>query len=413
MSDYHELLQWAANRANARLLEVAQSPREGYKEIVMHDDSTFYGMVRPYQHGGEGWQYLENANYTQAKQAGDITKDYPEFLFERSHKIGVDLGNRSLTENFEFYNGTLARLKDADVTVTRGKVQTLHLTIGKTSYFTAVGSNLHFGGYTIRKTDESIPPLSRQYAWTDLDDWRDAIRESPLSNHIAVDLFLYNSSEILYVRRGNVGKQSSLWNTPVNGAMEFDPLHPDTINGEQDGQPDISVTAIREAKAELNVDVDPTNIKWIGLCATRDFCEPFIVGVYRIPDSRSALRESARGAPEGPEVADDMKNFQAIPPKQVERIRYRSKIESINIGELLFPLITDITVGLPRRLLKRVIQQKIIERTEIHNLRSIGKWTSEGATSLLLCLAHLVPEATMVSILSEIKSEVETQTTFD
>lgn len=229
-------------------------------------------------------------------------------------------------------------------------------------------------------------------------DWRTVLSQSPLANDLAIDLFLYNDWEILYVHRGQVGQQSGLYNSTVNGTMEFSKENPDVL----DGQPNIGQTAKRETEYELKTEIDPGNIRWIGVGATLDRCEPFIVGVCKISDRREQIARKVLEAVEQREVTNVsgktlcQKDVRAIP------IEYEVLTKDFSFGAVSFtiPYRVKRPVGL-----KRLIREKIMQRKEKFPFRQDEEWTAEGAASLLLCLAHLYRTDKLCHVLEDLRSE--------
>jgi hypothetical protein len=251
-----------------------------------------------------------------------------------------------------------------------------------------------------------------ELAWPKFPDWRQRLETSPLANPIAVHLFLYNDTEILYVLRGRVGQASNRWNSTVNGVMEFGNEEPD-IRGRH---PDIGMTAKREAKYEVKIDLDEENIRWIGLGATHGRCEPFVVGVYKIGLTKGEFAAQAASSKERAELANIKDGLissfvQGTITKEVRGISHKFHLETKDISVFLLGT-QSVPVGLgfafPDRKLRNIIWDKIIHKQEKNFYsRSQWEWTSSGAVSLLLCLAYIVPEEKMKRVLSEIKREIE------
>jgi len=261
----------------------------------------------------------------------------------------------------------------------------------------------------------SEPPLPEELKWPLCSNWHAALAQSPLANHIAVHLFLYNDWEIVYIRRGQVDQVPSLWNSTVNGVMEFKEDNPDLI----DGKPDIGTTAKRESLYELNVEINPKEIRWMGIGATLDRCEPFVVGVCRIPDRLEQLAKNALLGREQREISEGNKGFRR---KAMRAIPTRSELrkEDINLGVVSISL--PIRVRLSAKP-ESIIREKVIKRQElpvfatvlprtirscfsrVHLLPKTQMWSDGGSASLLLCLAHLYSSDKLQRVLMKLKNE--------
>jgi hypothetical protein len=405
MENNLELIKWCLEQTGVKLLEICQQPEEGFERVNTNCDFTLYGINPKPEFD---WDKIDVVRTAEDARFGKyITHDFPDIFYERSQRMGCDMLKHSKKNDIPFYNGKHAKLKE--LYSEGGKLprnQVLNLKIGYTSYFTEIGTNIHFNGYDYRYCD--LPPepqLEDRIRWPILPDWRKALKESLLANDLAVDLILYNDSEVLYVRRDKVGQESGKWSSTVNGVMEFTDEEDDRI----DGLPDIYNTAKRETKNELNIDIDPSQVFWIGVGASIDRCEPFLVGAYRITENREKVEKLANKATEKGEVSNRIEK--GVYRKEVRGIQYNrdSPEVTINIGK------GKSTVGLAKlrapsptqrvTTLKQLICEKIINKIEIHEGSSRPKepWTDEGAGSLLLGLIHIYGMEKISQLIAELK----------
>ena len=164
--------------------------------------------------------------------------------------------------------------------------------------------------------------------------------------------------------------------------MEFSEDKPDFFNN----IPHVGATAYRETLGELNIVIDPSKIRWIGVGATYDRCEPFITGVCKISDRKNEIARKAIQGYEQREICEEYKtNFRR---KIVRAIPIRNVIrkEDMNFGPLSFSLPIPLQIT---KNLKSLIRDKIIHRREKASFRTNEEWTDSGAASLLLCLLSL------------------------
>jgi len=144
MKHMHDLLKWCAEQAGVKLLEISRFLKDGFRDVVVVSDDTFYGIYPAFN-----WKDLHSVKSAdEARGRTDLSDDFSDAYFERARRIALDMQQRSKREGFEFYNGKLARLKS--ITVQEGESpsdQVLELKIGYTSYFTALGTNIFYDGY--------------------------------------------------------------------------------------------------------------------------------------------------------------------------------------------------------------------------------------------------------------------------
>ncbi|MCK4246979.1 MAG: NUDIX hydrolase [Methanomicrobia archaeon] len=369
MRNLHDLLKSCAYQAGAQLLEVCQNPYDGFKRVSINLDEEFYGISQKIN-----WYNLNSIpNFTEAREKKYISADFPELFYNRFRRIAPDVCERSKEKGFEFYNGKLAKLKN--ISITKGKSpidQILQLTIGYTSYFTAIGTNIHFDGYRYQYCKDRDPEstLPEEFRWPRLGDWRNELSKSPLANDLAVDLILYNDEGILYVERDRVGQQSGKCSSTINGVMEFLKKNPDKS---------IEDTAKRETRYELGIEIEPKEIKWIGVGATLERCEPFIIGIYKISENREEVAKKALGASEQREVSTHLK---CTRKKDIRSIPvYGRRDFPLSFGPKFIKIQKVVSLG--KSVDMDLVMKKILRRDKSE------VWTDEGATSLLLCLTHL------------------------
>lgn len=396
MNDLNNLLKWYADQAGMRLLEICQNPQEGFEDVVITVDKSFYGI-----HSSLTPDHIETINHENSENFDNLfTEDFPREFIPRFFRIATDIFHRSKIEGFEFYNGTLARFIDASVKIGRSPHQPiLNLKVGGTSYFTAVATNIHIRGYEFRYLQKPNEPcLPKEADWVSALNWRESIKTSSLANALAIHLFLYNDQEIIYVRRGKVGQSSGLWNSTVNGVMEFASDNPDIVSG----KPDIRATAVRETLYELNMEIKPQNIKWIGLVASKDRCEAGLIGVCKTHLSKSQIAKVALEGREQREIGEKSKSiyrekeFRAI----FRNWDVKAKDISFGVGSLTIPY----HISSPTNLSK-MIREKILQKKERVVFQRDSHWTDSGATALLLCLAHLSNQNELINILASIKEK--------
>ena len=397
MDELANLLIWAARRAGVSLLEICPYPDDGFEDVRIVRDDSFYGINPAFTAG-----HLDlMTTFDQALDNQLLSSDFSETYFNRFRRIAIDMRQRSTSEGFEFYNGLLARLKK--VTVEQGHSPhqpVLSVTIGGTSYFTAIGTNIHFGGYDYHLTHSQESPLPQRLHWPSTSDWGKALEISSLANALAIHLFLYNEREIIYVRRGKVGQSTGLWNSTVNGVMEFSHDHPDMIAG----KPDVRATAQRETSYELDIDIDHRNIKWLGMGATLSKCEPFIIGVCKTPQSKSDIALAALESSEQREIDDKAKRTSR--EKEIRAIHRKFAVRTTDVSFGVGSLTIPYQITTPARL-RQVVQQKVLQRSEKSFLQRDTGWTDAGAASLLLCLAHLSNRSELQNTLEALKREYE------
>jgi hypothetical protein len=411
MESFESLLKWCAQEAGVQLLEVPRSLETGFSEVEVETDGSFFGIEPDYD-----WKDLEDLSSAAAVRASALlSEDFQDVYFERARRIALDIRARSATTGSLFYNGKLARLKAGGVDAGRSPGdEVLTLQVGHTSYFTGLGTNSYFRGYQYRHTDlPDEPPLPEGLVWpasplaTSGAGWPAVLSESPLANPLAVHLFLYNDWEILYVRRGiRVGQQPGMWNSPINGVMEFSDQACDLV----DGRPSIHLTASREAKEELGLTLDTSRIRWLGLAATLDRCQPFVIGVTRISERREEVARSAlqgNGEVHHVETASRRRMLIAGRSKAVSAIATRWDIRRADVSLGTFSFTIPVPRGYPARL-KSVIREKVLGRQENIGLSRRGEeWTRSGAASLLLCLVHHCGEGQIEHVLRDLRREIE------
>lgn len=411
MESLKDLLNWSSQSAGVRLLELPRSLEIGFSEVRVEMDGSLYGIDPDYT-----WEDLKRLpSAAEARNSGLLSEDFQDTYFERSRRIALDRTAHSAKTGTPFYNGKLARLRGVSIRTGRSPGdEVLALQVGYTSYFTGLGTNSHFQGYRYRyETDlPDEPGLPDELVWPALvpasgrPDWRAALSESPLANPLAVHLFLYNDWEILYVRRGmRVGQQPAMWNSPVNGVMEFSDVACDLV----DGEPSIHLTASREAKEELGLVLDSSTIRWIGLATNLYRCQPFVIGVARIPQRKKEVARSAL------EANTEVDRLERAGPRgtltgrrtAVSAISAEWDIQRIDVSlgpfSLTIPLLKGYTPWL-----KSVIRDKVLQRQEkIRWSRRRETWTPSGAASLLLCLAHHCGEERIEYVLQDLRREME------
>lgn len=396
--EYINLLKWCAQKAGVRFLVISRWPEEGFQEVRIHSEGTFYGI-----NTSLNWHNLNSVNNAdEARAHGYISNNFQNIFFDRAHRIIKDMLIRSKQEGFEFYNGKLARLKKVDIKSGNSPSdEVLEIHIDYTSYFSHIGTNMHFQGYhySYEAFNDELP-LSTELKWPNSSNWKDSLEKSSFANIFAIHLFLYNEYEILYINRSKVGQESGKWNSTVNGIMEFSENNPDCIAN----IPNVNATAYRETLNELNIIIDQSKIRWIGLGATLDRCEPFLVGVCKIIDRKDSIAKTAVEGMEQRELYDKNKSNFRI--KNIHSIPLRSVIkkEDINLGPFSFTLPIPLQL---KKNLQSLILDKIINRQEKISFRKNEKWTDSGAASLLLCLAHLCSRERLFKILKELKMEIE------
>jgi len=403
MSDLADYLIWAALQAGVKLIHVSSNIQAGYEDVKIIDDESFYGIKpEPYFTNND---IDKISSFSQASQTQKLSQDFSEKYFDRFRNIALDMyEERRDNKDVPFYNGSLARLKDAYVEQGHSPSRSnLILTLGKTSYFTSIGTNLFFDGYNYKySSNPDEQPLPEKWRWSTKDDLEEALRESPLANNLAIHLFLYNDREIIYVRRGKVGQNTSLWNSTVNGTMEFSEDNPDII----DGKPNVGKTAERETEYELGINIDHKDIKWLGLGVTISKCEPFLIGVCKIAKTRDDIKSAIDDALEGEEIDDEQsKDFREKVIRVIGRKYYFLKEDiSFGVGTLSVPHRIIIKANM-----KKLIRQKVIQQTEKIIFQKNQSWTGSGAASLLLCLAHLSNTKRLQKLLENIKYKISKQ----
>lgn len=396
--EYIKLLKWCAQKAGVRFLEISRWPEEGFQEVRVHSEDTFYGI-----NTSLNWHNLNSLNSViEARNQGYISNEFPNIFFDRALRISKDMLIRSKQEGFEFYNGKLARLKKVDIKSGNSPSdEVLEIYIDYTSYFSHIGTNMHFQGYHYRHqafNDEL--PLLAELKWPVSSNWKDSLAKSPLANIFAINLFLYNEYEILYVHRSKVGQESGKWNSTVNGIMEFSENNPDYIQN----IPNAGSTAYRETFNELNIRIDQSKIRWIGLGATLKRCEPFLVGVCKIVERKDDVAKKAVEGKEQRELYEENKGD--FRKKHIHSIPTRSVIkkEDLNLGPFSFTIPMPLQI---RKNLKNLIREKIICKQEKISIRKNEEWADAGAASLLLCLAHLCSREKLNNILTKLRIEME------
>lgn len=109
MEALHDLLEWCSKQAKVQLLEVCRRPQEGFKKVIVKPDETFYGISPEFD-----WKDLNSVqNATDASRRGYLSQDFPNTYFERSHRIALDMLERSNKgrEGFEFIMVNLRNLR--------------------------------------------------------------------------------------------------------------------------------------------------------------------------------------------------------------------------------------------------------------------------------------------------------------
>ena len=74
MEDFHNLLKWCIKNSAVNLLEISEWPEEGYKEVIVHNDNTFYGINPMFS-----WKNLESVqSAAEARNLGYLSDDFPD-----------------------------------------------------------------------------------------------------------------------------------------------------------------------------------------------------------------------------------------------------------------------------------------------------------------------------------------------
>ena len=399
MNKLTALLEWYADQAGMRFLELCANPQEGYEDVRVTANAPFYGVRSTLAPAGLerfGMVDIENLDTVESH----FTPDFPREFIPRFFRIATDMLRRSRIEGFEFYNGRLARLHNAYAEFGRSAHQPrLHLHVGGTSYFTAVATNIHMRGYRFRHLQRPHePPLTEGADWVSQPDWREALQKSLLANALAMHLFVYNDQEVIYLRRGKVGQAAGLWSSTVNGVMEFANDSPDLVNR----RPDVGATAARETLYELNIEISPEKIKWIGLIASKARYEPAIVGVYRTDLSMSQIAGASLEGKEQREIREKSKT--TFRQKEFRSISRKWEVKTKDISFGFGTLTVPYQVSSPANL-RKVIEEKILQRKEQVRFQRESYWTDYGSVALLCCLAHLINRNELTMLLASIKEK--------
>lgn len=384
MDQLPKLLESLAEKVGVRILVSSQDLDSGFEGIHCRMSDHFYGIKPSLDH-----IIIGQTSFEDAYSKGHFSADMEMSLAKRCFRIAQDTVSRSERNGIRCYNGTLAKLVGARKI--RGSTTVsdfLELDFCRTSYFTALGTNIWFRGYKyvdVSYPDE--PKLPSSLDW--VENQTISLRDSRLANQLAVHLIIYNGEEILYVRRGmGVGESTGFFNSPVNGVVEFAERESDV---DQDGNPDVYRTAIREANYELSLSLARDRIKWLALAVTKDKLEPFLIGKCKIEESGREIQREMLEAQEAFEVAN--MHRKAIREKEVCCIPKRCIIDKVDIS---VPIIGTATI--PTRLVlppsvEEIIHEKIVNQRELtRSLRSFGRkqvkgqWHHSAAVALLYAL---------------------------
>lgn len=195
---------------------------------------------------------------------------------------------------------------------------------------------------------------------------------------------LYNDFEIIYVRRGKVGIAEGVFNSTVNGVVEFPPNDHEREIFRRDP---IGYSAYKEALNELYLDIDPTKIRWLACAATLDESRVSLLGMSIIEKRAREILEMKEAAREGREVEE----IKWIPPKYS-----LSWLSNISLQPLPWIAMNAPDVAWKKSIslatVKKLLNTTRKGKSDTNNRTSRSdEWHPLGAATMLLVLASLRP----------------------
>lgn len=329
---YLDNLRWLAARAGFQLLALP-TEIDGFAAVTSSQQESFYGISTE----ADAARVIDTP-YRQALSDGLICGGYPELLYERARRIVEDMAEKARREGFGFFNGQVARLLDAEQSGNE-----LSLSFERSSYFSDL--NLPIAYLPFNRSRPPLAPLAPEFFWVGEDDWRQALRSSPLAKQGNVQLIVHNDEELFYILRGRVAFGRSVVSGLPSGSIE-----PSAESGAQ-----IHELAIRkEAEEEMGLQLD--KVSWLGFGARSSDCGIMLLGTTRVEVGREELERQISQAAEGDEVG------------KLLSFSWRKAAASDEV-------------------LEQALSEKVIAR---HEHPGGHRWNSIGPTSLLLCLSHLL-----------------------
>lgn len=394
MSQHQELLDhlhWYTNKIGVYLLAVCPEPRYGFREVRVNDTHQFYGVV-PRPRFGVKDLATEISQREAIEQGLLIGDQFVDDFWRRMVSIARDKYARTQDPNnvrgfgSEFYNGELVRFTGLKILPGTSDLDPdLELEVGRTSHFTSVATTQTLHGYAYEYSSEKTyePPLDPQERWAGK-NWQEKVQYSLLANTLSIQLMLYNDFEIIFVRRGKVGIAEGVFNSTVNGVVEF----PTNAHERDIFQRDpIGYTAHLETLYELYLDIDPRKIRWLACAATLDESRVSLLGMCKIEKRVKELLEMREAAREGREVEE----IRSIPRKyDLSWLSYVT-LNIVPFLELQFP---DIAF---KRSIKPWTVKKLLSTTRKGESDTGSRasrsnvWHPLGAATMLLVLASLRP----------------------
>jgi hypothetical protein len=189
------------------------------------------------------------------------------------------------TSHQDFFNGGCFRLHNYYYQTTNvdSEDYQMVLEIGPTDFFGFLATNCAVdlplpGGETIRRRYRA--------------ELQDFTPENFLSNRITVllNVFLGDGRLVFVKRSRSVFLRPAVYQTSVAGGMKRI-LHAPQLAGDvnERGVPSPFMTAMRECKAELNIDVSPEMIKFLALGQDIEWLAPILIAEARLSISESDL----------------------------------------------------------------------------------------------------------------------------